>query len=306
VRSLVQLQQGTIDITSEVGTGTNVVVRLPLQRSPLAENSGIFEMPSNTKFSVHGFKGPSAKLVKHSLHRYLTEWYGMVEVDCIAGQDEGFVFVDGEKCSSWIGTSLQRHNLIVVCGQSEQQQLLQKYSEFLTSFELLITPFGPHKMSKVLSACLQISNLPAGQNSTTSENAQSNHTPISQQSLPIREEKRNTQASPTLPVYQPPKRDENPKLDISDLSRTKQARILCVDDNAINLRLLKTFMDRLGFKDVVCAENGSIAFETVRLRPERFDLILMGMYFPSFFPHLCGFLLILCANRSLHAGMRWI
>jgi hypothetical protein len=52
-------------------------------------------------------------------------------------------------------------------------------------------------------------------------------------------------------------------------SQTSQARILCVDYNAINLRILKTFMEKLNFRDVVFAENGSIAFDAVRYDNQR-------------------------------------
>jgi CheY-like chemotaxis protein len=60
-----------------------------------------------------------------------------------------------------------------------------------------------------------------------------------------------------------------------------------VDDNPINLRLLKTYMEKLNFPDTTCAENGSVAFEAVRYSKESFDLIFMGK--PTFLKLSSGY-----------------
>ena len=281
VHSLVQLMQGTIDITSEIGTGTSVVVKLPLRRSevPQISDQGYdtsFSVPSKTSFSIQGFRKPNAKLLAASLRRYLTEWYDLIDENGNAGTCEGVVFVDEEECPSWIDTSSQNHKLIVVCDQSRRRQLLEKYSGVSTIFEVLITPFGPHKLAKVLKACLESSNSTSNISSIGLKNAELEHKPVVQRPLAIRDNKQISEAIHISTAEKFPRYDENLKPGFSSVRR---ARILCVDDNAINLRLLKTFMDMLGFQDVACAENGSIAFETVRLRPERFDLIFMGTFF---------------------------
>jgi CheY-like chemotaxis protein len=214
--------------------------------------------------------------VADSLRRYLTEWYGIQENND-TGTNEGFVIVDEEECSSWIGISRQRHKLIVVCDQSTRRRILQKYSKFSSSFEVLTTPFGPHKFFKVLIASFETSEENTRRTSPTSDSDESDRDHDRFSTLPIHEKQPTNHKIPISPVYKSPRLSENL---MPGFRPSKQARVLCVDDNAINLRLLKTFMDKLGFQDVACAENGSIAFETVRLRPERFDLIFMDLSMP--------------------------
>ena len=76
--------------------------------------------------------------------------------------------------------------------------------------------------------------------------------------------------------YSPLPFDMAEKINPARSPAEKWPSILCVDDNPINIRLLKTYMEKLQYKEVVCAENGAIAFDAVRRRPEGFDLILMG------------------------------
>lgn len=63
---------------------------------------------------------------------------------------------------------------------------------------------------------------------------------------------------------------------VDSVQKASTLRILCVDDNPINLRLLKTYMEKLRYTDVTCAENGALAFDAVKRRLENFDLIFMG------------------------------
>lgn len=57
-------------------------------------------------------------------------------------------------------------------------------------------------------------------------------------------------------------------------------RILVVDDNKINLRLLKTFMAKREYQLVDSADNGRSAVQAVELQPDGYDIIFMGMLPP--------------------------
>jgi hypothetical protein len=59
---------------------------------------------------------------------------------------------------------------------------------------------------------------------------------------------------------------------------TVQPRILCVDDNPINLKVLQAYLKKLQKKNVKFAENGLEAFKAVEGSGEPFDLIFMGMF----------------------------
>jgi CheY-like chemotaxis protein len=55
-------------------------------------------------------------------------------------------------------------------------------------------------------------------------------------------------------------------------------RILVVEDNAVNRRLLGAFLKRYGCRDVQYAENGALAVKMVERRSEGFDVIFMGAF----------------------------
>lgn len=110
---------------------------------------------------------------------------------------------------------------------------------------------------------------PATQMPVHMHNIRDMPTPISGATLPI------SLPTPVTPFPVMPKRSTDVTPQTVVIDQTKP-RVLCVDDNSINLRLLKTFMEKLKFKNVTCAENGSLAFEAVRCQKESFDLIFMG------------------------------
>jgi CheY-like chemotaxis protein len=53
--------------------------------------------------------------------------------------------------------------------------------------------------------------------------------------------------------------------------------VLCVDDNAINLRLLNTFAKKLGFDIIESAENGLQAYEIMENSSRGFDVVFMDL-----------------------------
>lgn len=100
-------------------------------------------------------------------------------------------------------------------------------------------------------------------------------------------------ASPTpqTPLLHAPLRNPTfiPGL-LSKLSIIKELKILCVDDNVINLRLVQTYLKKLGYQNVSSALDGKEAFDIFvenatnmdGNRKGGFDLVFMGRY--SFTP----------------------
>ncbi|BBH47617.1 response regulator [Pseudomonas sp. KU43P] len=64
----------------------------------------------------------------------------------------------------------------------------------------------------------------------------------------------------------------------------RQAKILCVDDNAANLLLVQTLLEDLG-ADVLAVDNGHAALQAVQ--SERFDLVLMDVQMPGMDGRAC-------------------
>ena len=84
----------------------------------------------------------------------------------------------------------------------------------------------------------------------------------------------------------------------------EQPRILCVDDNPINLKVLRAYLKKLDKRNVSFAENGLEALKAVESSGTLFDLIFMGKY-SSKSSCIC-----ITANlnhdRFIHADLRWI
>lgn len=66
------------------------------------------------------------------------------------------------------------------------------------------------------------------------------------------------------PIQQPPKKEKRPP------------RLLLVDDNKINLRLLETYMRKRKYKFVDSAENGQLAVQAAESYEHGYDIIFMG------------------------------
>ncbi|WP_236238125.1 response regulator [Pseudomonas faucium] len=64
----------------------------------------------------------------------------------------------------------------------------------------------------------------------------------------------------------------------------RQAKILCVDDNAANLLLVQTLLEDLG-ADVLAVDNGHAALQAVQ--SESFDLVLMDVQMPGMDGRAC-------------------
>ncbi|KAL9580190.1 MAG: hypothetical protein Q9203_006402 [Teloschistes exilis] len=63
-------------------------------------------------------------------------------------------------------------------------------------------------------------------------------------------------------------------------SEKRAPRLLLVDDNKINLRLLETFMKKRKHEFVDSAEDGALAVEAARRHPEGYDIIFMDLSMP--------------------------
>ncbi|PQE08430.1 hypothetical protein CJF30_00005304 [Rutstroemia sp. NJR-2017a BBW] len=72
----------------------------------------------------------------------------------------------------------------------------------------------------------------------------------------------------------------NPIQSSATSTTTQFPKLLLVDDNMINLKLLRHFITRLGYKTVDEADNGLEAVKKVEERPEGYDVIFMDISMP--------------------------
>ncbi|KAL8719851.1 MAG: hypothetical protein Q9225_003204 [Loekoesia sp. 1 TL-2023] len=91
-------------------------------------------------------------------------------------------------------------------------------------------------------------------------------------------------AAMTPPTTKPePSRTETQgksESDIDCIIEKRPPRILLVDDNKINLRLLETFMRKRKYQFVDSAEDGSVAVEAAKSHAQGYDIIFMDLSMP--------------------------
>ncbi|ESZ99161.1 M4GK, histidine kinase-group I protein [Sclerotinia borealis F-4128] len=293
VDSLVRMYNGTIDVQSQIGHGTTVTVKLPLVKAGSDLSSGV---PANLRpkdqveevkrllkqykystFSTHGFQFGTSSYLKKSLYTYLTQWFG-VHHDVDDGTAD-IAFVTEERLEIFLSNliihgSLKPSLIIVVRYVPSHGYTSQQSSAVGIPLETLTVPFGPWKLMKTLLACLSPKQVSLPQ--TRPEPPRYIYTsPLPSPTPDIQKELAGTNIQQTVEEIFPDTSLPSPQ----NLLRPHQPRILCVDDNPINLRLLRAYFRKLQF-DITCAENGAVAFEKYRLQADGFDLVFMDISMP--------------------------
>ncbi|KAK6594418.1 sensor histidine kinase response regulator (hsp90-like protein) [Botrytis cinerea] len=293
VYSLVRMYNGTIDVQSQIGHGTTVTVKLPLKRAlsnltsiapsdPLLkvqveELKILLKQFKYCKFSTHGFRSGSSCYLKKSLHAYLTQWFGMNHDPDDDAAD--IAFVTEEKIDLFLAELMKdgvsKPSLIIVVRYvPSHNHTSQQNSAIDIPLETLTIPFGPWKLLKTLRTCLSPKQL-SPKPSSVADHKILYTSPLPSPPADIRKEFGTTVTRTVVEEALTEKSLSVPKT----LSNPSQPTILCVDDNAINLRLLRAYFRKLNF-DITCAENGAVAFEKYRLQPNGYDLVFMDISMP--------------------------
>ena len=174
VKSIVNMLNGTIDIKSQVGVGTEVYVRIPLTRLPGAATTE--STPSTVASSgsistcMQGLQSDYcgkyvALYVGHNerttsnrngdrvrvLHTYVTEWFGLKAASRSDPLD--LIIVDERDLSELLSTHLRKYPTVVLCGASPLRSGSQ--SQKPPVMEFVSKPFGPYKLAKAVYTCLE-------------------------------------------------------------------------------------------------------------------------------------------------------
>ena len=233
------------------------------------------------EYFVKSLKGKTAsKLSMKALDSLCTDWFGMktcangpctVEPDLIIATESVAKTLRAQHSK---GPNKANHPpVIVVCQGAASAQSTTAITVPGVIFECIGQPVGPHKMAKALSSCLdrhanrlidQVHDTEATLQNVTQLSLKENTpkqspdmlTQLIDQSRPTltstisAPEVRSVHSSPVKKsIYSTPSRPLN---------------CLAVDDNPINLRLLRTFIDKLGHRHVL-AVNGLEALDTYKL-----------------------------------------
>ncbi|APA06225.1 hypothetical protein sscle_01g009950 [Sclerotinia sclerotiorum 1980 UF-70] len=295
VDSLVRMYNGTIDVQSQIDHGTTVTVKLPLAKAVSDTNSvapadkfskdqvdevkRLLQESKYSTFSMHGFHSGSSGYLKKSLHNYLTKWFGMNH-----GAYDGaanIAFVTEETLDVFLSQLMKagsfKPSLIIVVRYVSSQGHTSQHSSIIgIPIESMTIPFGPWKLLKTLITCLsQKKEQLSPTTLTLTKNQCSYNSPMPPPMADVQKELEVSITRPAADGVSPDKPLAAPQ----NLPNPSQPTILCVDDNPINLRILKTGFRKLNF-DITCAENGAVAFDKYRLQPNGFDLVLMDLSMP--------------------------
>ena len=172
VRSIVTTLDGTIDVSSEIGKGTQIITRIPLSHLPgtnltgstassiatdTSQESAIDILKKDydqTTVALIGFRSVEQRL---TLANYTTNWLGfeiLADEAFTSGNVAGVCILDGTDWREFPQYSGGVTPTIMLCDDpSQSQRATQRH---LGSFiEYVTKPVGPHKLAKALLSCLK-------------------------------------------------------------------------------------------------------------------------------------------------------
>ncbi|KAJ5902215.1 hypothetical protein N7495_002743 [Penicillium taxi] len=292
VRSLIRSLGGTINIQSQLGKGTIVKVMLSLAR-PESENCDGMLGPASfcssnergvvsndfrtTEMTLSGLniaildvepeEAPSNPTWK-DLSRYLTDGYGMNLVS--ASSDTPLDVIMAEKMPSKpdINKNITTNPAVIVFTKGWiSNRSMEVKSPFGNKFVNIINrPCGPHKLRRSIQKSLK---QPPPQSFTKALTTLPERT--RQQ---ISNDERTINITPPSP---PPSETDSLR---SNQSSKREARILVVEDNKINLNLMLAFLNKRKPSILDSAENGQLAVSAVEEEQTGYDIIFMDISMP--------------------------
>ncbi|KAJ5295019.1 hypothetical protein PENANT_c037G00730 [Penicillium antarcticum] len=243
----------------------------------------------------------------HMIKQYLTKWFGMAIGDQPLPTASDLVVVD-ERHLDQI-PKVYRHALLLVLSHRGSSPLSTEtlMKERLVNSIWLTLPCGPHQLARTLLSSLQ--NLRPSKAYTSDSTAKSvqrdtdldsdSTDPRTKMALLRQHEVRpkSSDSSPSVTSSTPNEENMKPRITdlhlpahigndakethVSSLTEVKDGlRILLVEDNAINLALLKRFISKVPTQELHCAVNGANAVELVQKMPQGYDYVFMDMSMP--------------------------
>lgn len=274
------------------------VTSIDLVTTKLEGSRAFFYPTDNFKSSK-----PSSSLM---IKQYLIKWFNMATGDQAIPTTADLVVVDERHLDQL--PSAYRQSLILVLSHRDPSlwsTMTSAKTQPTNSIHLTL-PCGPHQLARTLLGSLENSqsSKPLTSDSTTkydqiAKDLDSNSTDPRMKTvvlLPHEGHLKPTDLSPSIPSSIP--NEGNTKLTItnrglpvhiekgvqqthtSSLIEAKDGlRILLVEDNAINLALLKKLISKIPTQVLHCAVNGAEAVELVQKTPQGYDYIFMGEWF---------------------------
>jgi CheY-like chemotaxis protein len=271
VKQMVTALRGTIRVESEVGTGTEVVVRIPLKVVSSAPENVATGLPKSLKIphaSTFYICGPLTASDVHAstwertrqvLSTTLVEWF---ELRPSAGDKADFTVLPlstllaGKRQYDVAGTKL----LVVDLEQSLRHEHGASVAHAQSA--RILSPMGPRTIGIALRKLFDINDR-LESTSTSTSGTVSTSPKSTMLSVPLIDEQRIVVARPR-PLTKSRSDKDSVSLNVSAPDVATEKAILLVDDNDINLRLLLATVTRLEKATpsrYITASNGKEALE---------------------------------------------
>ena len=184
VRSIVNMLGGTIDIKSELGQGTEVVVTLPLIRPNVGDTTN--STPSTSGPAIERAKDDSISILRGRLStesiallgfeavpnrdpatietgkvlkRYIEDWYGgQLLTSWTIGNVPNVIVIDELETHLLLTVPTEGASVIVLCHNSSLASN-SSAMQALGAVDFCSKPVGPYKFAKVLRICLEKTSL---------------------------------------------------------------------------------------------------------------------------------------------------
>ncbi|KAF2626240.1 hypothetical protein BU25DRAFT_449556 [Macroventuria anomochaeta] len=232
------------------------------------------------EYFVRSLKGKTAtKLSMKALDSLCADWFGMktcANGPCAAAPD---LIIATESVAKVLraqhsqGPNKANHPpVIVVCQGAASAQSTTAITVPGVIFECIGQPVGPHKMAKALSSCFdrhanrlidQVHDTEATLQKVTQLSLKENTPPQSPDMFTRHLDQSRPALTSTISAPEVRSVNSSPVKKSAYSTPTRSLNCLAVDDNPINLRLLRTFIDKLGHRHVL-AVNGLEALDTYK------------------------------------------
>jgi hypothetical protein len=241
--------------------------------------------------------------------RYLTDWYGLDLVSSASQEPIDVLLAEEEQL---VGTSKETvtgilPSLLILCNKSVDYNAIRaKWSPIAAFVDIIRRPCGPHKLAHRIRKCLDngqrrgvalplCSELPERAQMSSGSAlpcldltdpdplaATCDLTPATSMRPGSLSSEGSGNVQNSFDIADVPHGSDTSMSPLPTPSETackrveRKARVLVVDDNLINLKLMLTFMKKRDLEVLDSAENGKLALDAVERLQQGYDLIFMG------------------------------
>ncbi|KAJ5131809.1 hypothetical protein N7448_005967 [Penicillium atrosanguineum] len=309
VRQLVTSLHGTVSVRSELGIGTQVDVYIPVQdpdgsippQLMLKQNVGgvdgidvplqaclvafngypdLNEVPTGV-LSVDAKRKISIQSTLADVFMSQFGWSVSLAESLEQAQGDVVVFEEavleaaaqGSSCLKVIQAMEAKFKYIVILGSKSMQKTYAPTVIWITQ------PFGPHKVQTAVRRALELHQTSAQSEfvpTMTSLTISDDPFSTPSNSPPVEDEEETT---PKAVVEKKPQGAPVVELPIQTTLQPKTKHVLIVDDNDINLKIMATFIRKIGCS-YETATNGLIALEKYMASSQQFNFVLMDISMP--------------------------